>query len=388
MVRQPWRLDERGQWWFDAVLTALLLLPVPVMLISRLPPSEIVLNVVQLVPLWWRRRHAVPVFLVIATASAAQVFVTEFALWSQVAFPIAVYSVARWARPVAGWVALGVGMLAAAVASYAWIRPWGDLSISAFMSYFLLISAIVLTAWTLGVLGRTRQAYVATLVERGERLEREATQRAELAAADERARIAREMHDVVAHGLSLIVVQADGARYAAGKDPEVAATALETIAAAGREALTEMRQMLGLLRSDAEVVSETRPQPGLADLSSLVEDARAGGMRLDATLPETGRAGATALPDGVALTAYRIVQEALTNVRKHAGPDTRVRLRLAVDDALRVEVCDDGRGAASSDDGQGLGLLGMHERVSVHGGTLEAGPRPGGGFAVSARIPL
>jgi signal transduction histidine kinase len=179
----------------------------------------------------------------------------------------------------------------------------------------------------------------------------------------------------------VIVVQADGARYAAAKDPDVAVGTLETISAAGREALTEMRRLLGLLREgDTGVV----PQPGLDDVRHLVDEARAAGTRVTADLPEP----APAVPDGVGLAAYRIVQEALTNVRKHAGPDARVAVRVAVDRAVTVEVRDDGRGAAAHADGRGLGLVGMRERAAVHGGTLEAGPAPGGGFAVSARLPL
>jgi signal transduction histidine kinase len=192
------------------------------------------------------------------------------------------------------------------------------------------------------------------------------------------------MHDVVAHGLSVIVVQADGARYAAAKDPDVAVSTLGTIAGTGREALTEMRRLLGLLRDGDTGV---RPQPSLDDVRHLVEEARAAGTRVDAELPEP----TPVVPDGVGLAAYRIVQEALTNVRKHAGPAAAARVRVAVDRDLRVEVRDDGRGAAAAPggpDGRGLGLVGMRERTAVHGGTLEAGPATGGGFVVSARLPL
>jgi signal transduction histidine kinase len=203
----------------------------------------------------------------------------------------------------------------------------------------------------------------------------------ELAARDERARIAREMHDVVAHGLSVIVVQADGARYAAEKDPDVAVGTLETIASTGRESLTEMRRLLGLLRDGDTGVA---PQPGLADVRHLVDEARALGTRVEADLPDPG----PEVPDGIGLAAFRIVQEALTNVRKHAGPGATVRVGVAVGPDVRVEVRDDGRGAAAPADGRGLGLVGMRERATVHGGTLEAGPAPGGGFTVSARLPL
>jgi signal transduction histidine kinase len=248
----------------------------------------------------------------------------------------------------------------------------------------VFIAMLVIAPWALGMWIRTRRAYVAQLVERGHRLEREAAQQAELAASDERARIAREMHDVVAHGLSVMIVQADGARYAVKTSPEAAADALENIAASGREALAEMRRMLGLLRSE-DTETGTRPQPGLGDLDYLVEQSRASGMRLEATigspLPET--------TPGVGLTVYRVVQEALTNVRKHAGPEVCAQLTVRSHyDRIEVEVADDGRGAAAPGDGTGHGLIGMRERVAVHGGRLHAGPRPGGGYGVRAVVPL
>ncbi|MFI2707797.1 sensor histidine kinase, partial [Nocardioides sp. CER28] len=290
------------------------------------------------------------------------------------------YSRGRW-----GLLALGVGIAGAAVASLDWVRNWyddTDPTKAAFVSYFLTISVIVVAAWALGTLGRTRAAYVDALVDRNEQLRRDAAQQAALAAGEERARIAREMHDVVAHGLSVIVVQADGARYAAEQDPPVAAKTLATISETAREALTEMRRTLGLLRADDE--AETRPQPRLGDLPALVDETRAAGTPVRATLP----APETTVPDGVALTTYRVVQEALSNVRKHAGPGAAATVLVAVGDDVSVEVGDDGRGASAPDDGGGLGLVGMRERVAAHGGRLETGPVAGGGFRVWARIPL
>jgi signal transduction histidine kinase len=191
----------------------------------------------------------------------------------------------------------------------------------------------------------------------------------------------------VAHGLSVMVVQADGARYAAAQDPTAAATALQTISDTGRQALDEMRRMLGVLRAgpQAESGTGTSPQPRLEELAVLVEEARSAGLPVRADLPAPTRP----VPDGVALTAYRVVQEALTNVRKHAGRSAAVDLRVAVAvDRVDVVVEDDGNGATAPDDGRGLGLLGMRERVAAHGGSLEAGPRPSGGFRVAASIPL
>ncbi|WP_134741049.1 sensor histidine kinase [Nocardioides sp. 503] len=380
----PWRLDARGQRLFDVLLATALLLPVAAFpFVDDDGVTWTVLSLAQLVPLYWRRDHPTTVFAVVALASAAQALVLDLPLWGQVAFPVATYSVARFASAVPAAVALGVGVCGAFVATFDWLGGMdAPLSTASVGTYTVFLTAIVATAWALGTLGRVRRAYVDGLVERGERIAREADQRAELAASAERARIAREMHDVVAHGLSVIVVQADGARYAAAADPEVATATLETIAATGRESLTEMRRLLGLLRAGEE--TGWRPQPGLADLPALVDGARAGGAEVDAVLPEE----TASVPDGVALTAYRVVQESLSNVRKHAGPSPHVRLSVTTGAELVVEVEDDGRGAATADDRQGNGLVGMRERVTVHGGRFEAGPRPGGGFRVAARLPL
>ncbi|MCD4523424.1 sensor histidine kinase [Nocardioides sp. cx-173] len=381
---RPWRLDARGQRLFDVLLATGLLLPVTVYPFYGDDGSlSAVLALGQLVPLYWRRHHAVAVFSVVALASAAQALLIDLPLWSQVAFPIATYSVARFSSPLPAAAALGVGVCASVVATIDWLRGIdAPLTAPSVVTYTVALSAVVATAWALGTLGRIRHAYVEALVERGERIAREADQRAELAASAERSRIAREMHDVVAHGLSVIVVQADGARYAAARDPGVATRALETIATTGRESLTEMRRLLGLLRAGEE--TGWRPQPGLAELACLVEDARAGGAEVEAALPEE----TTRVPEGVALTAYRVVQESLSNVRRHAGPSPHVRVSVTAGPELVVEVEDDGRGAGTADDHRGNGLVGMRERVTVHGGTFTAGPRPGGGFRVAARLPL
>jgi len=372
--RAPWRLGPQGRRWFDAALAGTLLLPVLGFPLAGYPTAWVPLTIAQIAPLFWRRHHPVPVFAVIALAHAVQVLLFDHALWGQVALPIALYSVARYSTPLLSAGALAISLVGATLAAFRWIEGYGDAGSSwSFVSYLLPLTTIVVTAWALGTLGRVRRAYVDTLVERGERIEREAAQQVELAALDERARIAREMHDVVAHGLTVMVVQADGARYAAGKDPAAAERALEAIAATGRGALDDMRRLLGLLRSDD---TGTAPAPRLAEIADLVIDVSADLHGLDADVPPA-----------VALTAYRVVQESLSNVRKHAGPEARAHVSLRVDDAVHITVEDDGRGATAPDDGQGHGLQGMGERVAVHDGDLEAGPRPGGGFRVAARIP-
>lgn len=389
LPRSPRRLGPRGTTWFDRTLCVVLL---GLSLLGAVSVGAfegyvgVALAFGQCLPLWWRRTHPVACHGVVVLASAAQVVWMDAPLFSQFAYPIAVYSVARFAAARWGVLALAVGLVAAVVAAVDWTRPYlsDDVSLAtAATSYAVTIGVIVLAAWSLGTLGRTREAYVRSLVDHADYLAREAEQRAELAASDERARIAREMHDVVAHGLSVIIVQADGGRYAAAKDPDAAAGALETVAATGREALAEMRRLLGLLRTEA---SGVRPQPAIADLPWLLEQAAADGLPLTVELPDP----LPALTDSLGLVVYRVAQESLTNVRRHAGAVDDVRVAVSVGaDSLMVEVVDDGRGAAvtGSPTGGGLGLVGMRERVLAVGGSLDAGPRPGGGFAVRARLP-
>lgn len=380
---RPWQLGARWRRGFDLLLVGGLVVLGVLGHVAAGQLGSAVLTGIQAGPLAFRRTRPWPVFLVIAAASVVQAVLVDFPIVGQLAFPIAVYSVARWARRWQGVVALLVGYAGAVVATLRWITAFdGDITPGTFTPYLVTIAAIVTTAWALGFAGQQREGYVAALVGRAEQAERMAEREVQLAAQDERARIAREMHDVVAHGLSVIVVQADGAGYASAKDPEVAVETLARIGATGRESLTEMRRLLGLLRGGD---SGVRPQPGLADVTHLVTDARATGARVDADLPEPW----PTVPEGAGLAAYRIVQEALTNVRKHAGPDAEVTVRVGVEaGAIAIEVLDDGRGGAAASDGAGLGMLGMRERAAARGGTLEAGPAPGGGFAVSARIPL
>ncbi|MGC1209851.1 MAG: sensor histidine kinase [Micromonospora sp.] len=214
----------------------------------------------------------------------------------------------------------------------------------------------------------------------------EATQRslAEQAVADERRRIARELHDVVAHHVSVMGVLATGARRVLRRDPDAADEAIATIEETSRATLRELRRLLDVLRTDAEPAAELTPQPGLTGIEALVEQVR------EAGLPVTLRVDGTPGPmeQGVALTVYRIVQEALTNALKHAGTATAV-VRLTFTDAfLAVEVTDTGRGPGPLPDRIGHGLVGMRERVALYGGALRTGPRPGGGFRVYATIPV
>ena len=245
-------------------------------------------------------------------------------------------------------------------------------------SFLFSAGLIVATPWLAGRIGRARSQRVALL-------EREQLQRERAAVGEERARIARELHDVVAHSVGAMVAQAQGAQRVLDRDPERARKAIETIEQTGRTALDEMRRSLGVLRrTNADV--PLAPQPGMADLGTLIEQARQGGLTVE--LVTEGEPGP--LPSGVDLSAYRIVQEALTNTRKHAGP---VRARVAVrygERDLELEIADGGapgrprNGAPSTG---GLGLVGMRERVALYGGELRAEQRPDGGFLVRATLP-
>jgi signal transduction histidine kinase len=237
-------------------------------------------------------------------------------------------------------------------------------------------------AWLVGRDMRRRRGRVADLEGRAQQLEREREEKAQLAVSEERARIARELHDIVAHGVSVIVAQARAGPHLTD-DPERANGVFRAIESSGREALVELRRLLGILRSEDQQLA-IGPQPGLTSLASLVEQVRASGLPVELRV----EGEPVRLPAGVDLSAYRIVQEALTNVVKHAHAtfaDVEVRYQP---DALELAIVDDGRGTAVSANGAGHGLIGMRERVALYGGTLDAGRRDDGGYSVRARLPL
>ena len=248
----------------------------------------------------------------------------------------------------------------------------------------VLIGGLIGLAWVAGDSMRYRREYYVRLEDRAQRLERERDAQAQIAAAAERARIARELHDVVAHNFSVMVVQADGATYALDDDPESSRKALLAISQTGRTALTEMRRMLGVLRS-ADEAGTYAPQPGIEQLGDLLEQVRSTGLPVSLTVEGVPRE----MPTGLALAVYRIVQESLTNTRKHGGPQVKASVALLyTDDCLVLRIVDNGRGADAPGDGLGHGLVGMRERVSVFSGTLVTGPHVSGGYAVEAILPF
>jgi signal transduction histidine kinase len=247
--------------------------------------------------------------------------------------------------------------------------------------------AVFTVAWTIGIALRARREGLEARVREADERANVERQTAARALAEERLRIAQELHDVVAHSMSVIAVQAGAGAHVLDERPEQARAALEAISATARGTLTEMRRLLGVLRDDQGERSHA-PAPGLADLPQLVDDVRAAGVPV--SLEVTGEAACES-NGGVELSAYRVVQEALTNVMKHAGAPTHVDVSVRHDPGvLVVEVVDDGRGVAARpamNGAGGHGHLGMRERVELWGGELDVGPRAGGGYRVCARLP-
>ncbi len=263
---------------------------------------------------------------------------------------------------------------------------WIDVLITrpTFSEFFFTGLMLGVLPWTVGRILRERGTRESAYRESAERLDAEREQRALTAAVRERTRIARELHDVIAHSVSVMVIQAGGARTVMDSEPERAETSLRAVERAGREALAEMRRLLGVLDSGKDPRA-LAPQPGLADIEDLVSRTRSAG--LDTKLLVEGEP--TIVSPALDLCAYRIVQEALTNAIKHAGPArATVRLRWALD-ALEMEIADDGRGPiAVNGAAGGHGIAGMRERAGLHGGEIQAGAGASGGFAVQARLPL
>ncbi|GAA4601707.1 signal transduction histidine kinase [Actinoplanes octamycinicus] len=335
-------------------------------------------------PLVVRRRWPLPVFVVItpAAAVATAAGVVGLGMIPLTWFPaaLALYTAASRSGRVAAALALAGGLAAPAVTI-----PWlylrtgvssADAPVSEVPLYWQVelgvVVVLLIAAWVTGRLIRWRRTLQA---EAAHRLARDAV-------TDERLRIARELHDIVGHSLSLIAVKATVANHLADKPGETRA-ALEVIEKTSRSALTEIRRLLDVLRDDDDPAAELAPAPGAADLVHLADRLRSTGLRVELDV-----SGTEQLPTAVGLTVYRIVQESLTNVVKHADADLCWVTVRADGGNVDIQVADDGRGmhAARRSRG-GQGLIGMHERVTMYGGTLATDPRPGGGFQVVAAIP-
>lgn len=313
-------------------------------------------------------------------------------------WPLAVLILATAATLVEAGVYGPVFPVAAAVAAYTLAEQWprrGSLTVTTLVAAAVSLAALVVDgyhgalsalvpfalAWVIGDNLGTRRAYTRALEERADRLEREREAEAARAVAEEQARIARELHDVVAHNVSVMVVQAAAANDVFETRPDRARDALRAIEATGRGALVELRRLLGAVRGE---YTEFAPQPGLDRMDELIDAVRSAGLEIELRID--GQPGL--LPAAVEVSAFRVIQEALTNVLKHShATRAEIVLRYA-DTGLDVEVRDDGTGGTVNGGGVGYGLIGMRERVAAFGGSLDAGPVPTGGFAVTARFPL
>ncbi|MFF5174516.1 sensor histidine kinase [Micromonospora sp. NPDC000089] len=345
----------------------------------------------------FRRTHPRVVAAVVAVLALLQVVAGWGALAYDIAVLIALYSVVKYADrlrdgALAGAVA-AIGVLLAASQTVNPVAWWFT------ALYFGLVTGGV---WLAALNLRTRRLYVLSLEERAATLEREREAEARAAVAGERARIARELHDVVAHSMAVMIVQADGARYMLDRDPEQARAAVRVVADTGRQALEEMRRLVDVLRepertgpvgaaegpaAEGPAAEPERRSAAVAELPTLLHRFRDAGLRIR----YLGTGAPPALPPGLDLTVYRVVQEALTNALKHAGVGAQVTVTVACpDEAVLVTVVDDGRGrrAAGPAPSGGHGLVGMRERVGVYDGSLTAGPVPTGGWRVEARLPL
>lgn len=344
-------------------------------MLGDVPAGTYLLLAASSIALLWRR--SLPLAVLAATLTASVVWdLMDLADGPSLAIFVSLYGVGRYVEEDRTNILAVIASMVIVVADDVLIE--GEEA-----SVVALSLALVFLAWYVGRRIKGRRAYLALLEERAEYLEREREAEARRAVTEERTRIARELHDLVAHRVSMITVQAGAAQTVAPTDPERAVRAMEAVETEGREALEELRQVLGVLRAEGDQ-TDLVPVHGLADIGDLVAEMKSAGM--DVSLDNS--ATSSHIPSQVDLASYRIVQEALTNVVKHGGPHPRARVRLGLDEGhLTIEVTDRGSGVTTLP-GSGHGLAGMRERTALLGGTFEAGPRPDGGFRVMARLPL
>lgn len=372
-------------WVLDAVITGAFL-PIAIASVVARPEQVtgdykpinalgILLVLGCVLPLLVRRRFPFPVFLV-CTAFLV-IFAASDYFIGAVAFTtlISLYTVGAFCRPRE--LAIAFATLLGSLAAL-WIIDIPDFSAGDMISNTALYTVALLFGWTV----QSRRLRLVAAEERAEILEREQEEERARAIADERLHIAQELHDVVAHSMSVIAVQAGVGMHVADTDAAEAKKALENISTTSRSTLAELRRLLGVLRDDGSGATYA-PAPGLGDLDKLARDVTDAGVPVEIQV----EGSLSDVPPGVDFTGYRIVQEALTNVLKHAGPSS-ASVRVAHEPgALRIEVRDDGRGVNGRSTGAGHGLMGMRERVAVYGGRLDAGPVAGGGYQVLAELP-
>jgi signal transduction histidine kinase len=382
-VRTWWRgLDRR---LVDAAVVVVLLVVTALPLATRpltagQRPSDVwayLLVAALCVPFAFHRRY--PVTAVVVACGALVLYaVGKYSAYPGIPIFVLVAGISLHSTRRRALLAAGLGAVAISVA--VWLQPEGVATASTWVASLLALAV----AWLWGENLRGRRARWAAMEERARRLEAEREERDRQAVTAERLRIARELHDVVAHSMSVIAVQSGVANHVIDSRPAQARQALATIEATSRSALVELRRLLGVLRQGDDPVASLEPNPGMGELGRLADQIRSAGVEVE--LKVEGEPGD--LPPGVDLSAFRIAQEGLTNVLKHGGRVARVLVRYSPG-AVAVEIADDGRAGADEGpgDGTGHGLIGMRERVAVFGGELTAGPVPGGGYRMAARLP-
>jgi signal transduction histidine kinase len=383
-VRAWWRgLDPR---LIDAAVVVVLLVVTALPLATRpltagQHPSDVwayLLVAAMCVPFVFHRRYPVAA---IAVASGALILyaVGRYSAYPGIPIFVLVAGISLHSTRRRALLAAGLGAVAISVG--VWLQPENVATASTWVASLLAVAV----AWLWGENLRNRRARWAAMEERARRLEAEREERDRQAVTDERLRIARELHDVVAHSMSVIAVQSGVANHVIDSRPAQARQALATIEATSRSALVELRRLLGVLRQGDDPVASLEPNPGMAEIGRLADQIRSAGVKVE--LKIEGEPGD--LPPGVDLSAFRIAQEGLTNVLRHGGGVARVLVRYSPG-AVAVEIADDGRAGAADEapaEGTGHGLIGMRERVAVFGGELTAGPVPGGGYRMAARLP-
>jgi signal transduction histidine kinase len=367
-----WTWLHRRPWLVDLSIVGLLL-ALGIGAAVRTGHSEataVALSVAEALPLLVRRRFPVAVVALVTAVALAMI---AAGVWvDPLQLGVALYTLTSVREQRAQRVVGIAAIVAVAIA----VLTAGRLEFGAGAARVVFLIAAALLGDSIG----SRRAYVREIEEKAERLERERESEARRAAAEEQARIARELHDIVAHALSVIIVQAGAADDAFEADPARAREPIRAIDSAARAALADLRRVLGILQDQAEY----EPQPGLDQLDRLVDQVRATGLRVSLEIEGSPRP----LSAAVELSAFRIVQEALTNSLKHAAAE-QVRVRIRYGDRLELEIRDDGVGQENAAGGAaGNGLIGMRERVALLGGALAAGATPGGGYRVAAEIPI
>jgi signal transduction histidine kinase len=337
---------------------------------DHLRAAAVPLAVCEVLPLLWRRRRPVAVVAVVTGVVLVSIALGVWVI--PLSLGVALYTLMAVRSDRSGRLVGAASILAVAIA----VLSAGGFEFGAAAARVVVLIAAALLGDSIG----SRRAYIHEIEEKAERLEREQESEARRAAAEEQARIARELHDVVAHALSVIVIQAGAADDAFDRDPDAARESIRAVDDSARSALADLRRVLGILHHDEP---EYEPQAGLERLDRLVESVRATGLAVSLDVAGAQRP----LPSSVAMSAYRIVQEALTNSLKHAQAE-HVHIRIRYGNALEVDVRDDGRGATNGAAASGRGLIGMRERVTLLGGTLATGPDPAGGYRVKAEIPI